>query len=251
MVVIPHASVKRLGLMEEMFGVFSESINSRRWNNSFFVHQTNHGKNLIKWLQHLKSSTKPLSYHIMLSRLYQEGWMMLLQWRWILRPGFQDTVPTESLYHAQIVLISNQEPLELDMQLRTYKKVSQLHSCIYLMVPSVLLRERYAVLWRTTRLQRVLGYQRHSSHSWWVKNLFHTTKIKLKLGMLNNKRRHLEVRKVEKERIKNQMQLIKLPIKLLKNQLLNQIKNPQQFKSQLKLKNYLMNVRLFSRSLIS
>ena len=38
-------SVKKLGLMEKMFGEFSESINLKRWNNLFLLLLINHGKN--------------------------------------------------------------------------------------------------------------------------------------------------------------------------------------------------------------
>jgi len=39
-----HASEKKLVLMEEMFGVFSESINLKKLSNSVSQHQRLHGK---------------------------------------------------------------------------------------------------------------------------------------------------------------------------------------------------------------
>jgi hypothetical protein len=48
MVVSLLALEKKLDLMEEICGVFSESINSRKLNNSFSVLQINLGVSLIK-----------------------------------------------------------------------------------------------------------------------------------------------------------------------------------------------------------
>jgi len=48
MVVSHLALEKKLDLMEEICGVFLESINLKRLNNSFSVLQINLGMNLIK-----------------------------------------------------------------------------------------------------------------------------------------------------------------------------------------------------------
>lgn len=48
MVVSHLALEKKLDLMEEICGVFSESINSKRLNNSFCAHQINLGMSLIR-----------------------------------------------------------------------------------------------------------------------------------------------------------------------------------------------------------
>ena len=58
-----HALEKRLVLMEKMSGAFLEFINLKKLNNLYTVHQINLGKNLIKWLAHLKNSIKLLNYH--------------------------------------------------------------------------------------------------------------------------------------------------------------------------------------------
>jgi len=57
-------SERRLVPMARMSGAYLESINLRRLSNSYIVILQNLGKNLMQWLAHLKSSTRPLNCHI-------------------------------------------------------------------------------------------------------------------------------------------------------------------------------------------
>ena len=53
-----HASEKKLVLMEKITGVFSESINLKKYNNSLSANLNNHGKFMKKWSLYLKNSIK-------------------------------------------------------------------------------------------------------------------------------------------------------------------------------------------------
>jgi len=57
-----HVLERKQVLMEEMYGVFLESINLKKLNNLFTVILRPHGMNLKKWFSRQRNFIRVLSY---------------------------------------------------------------------------------------------------------------------------------------------------------------------------------------------
>lgn len=118
MEVFQPVSEKKLVPMEKTTGVFSESINSKKLNNSFFVNLKTLGKFMKKWSLYLKNSIKLFNFHTELLTSSLELWMMLLPRNTTWKPGSQDITATENLSLAQTVLTSNPEISMSELELK-------------------------------------------------------------------------------------------------------------------------------------
>lgn len=126
-----HASERKQVLMGKTLGVFSESINSKKLNNSWLQNQRTLGKCTNKWWKFPNNSCKLLSFHIRLSILCLELWMMQLPKSMICRHGSQAIMHTGNSYLAPTVLISNLGIYKSDVEIRkpTTKK-KNMYTCL-------------------------------------------------------------------------------------------------------------------------
>jgi len=156
------ASEKKLVLLVEKPGVFTECINSRKSNNSFSQNLKTLGKNSREWSVFPRNSCKLLDYLTESSTLSLELWMMLLLRNTIWKHGSLVMVNTRSSFPAVTALISNLEDWtsQQEKSLSIKRQIKQLRnsSCTCSTEHSVQLKEPSPAYWRTTKKKKVSEY---------------------------------------------------------------------------------------------